>query len=69
MFGDSWEAISTGLCLMKDELCDKADEILEFNRHGLWDDPNIDYASNAELNIVTVKQLVHYAQILKTGRF
>ena len=45
---------------MKDEWCDKANEFMEFNRHPLWGDPNIDDESNFELNIATIKQLVHF---------
>ena len=55
LFGSDWDTISKGICLLKDEWCEKAQEFLQFNRTPLWGDPTIDDQSNKELNIVTTK--------------
>ena len=53
---------------MKEDLCNYVKELMEFNRHGV-NDPNIPDEANNELNILTVKQLVHFTQIIESGKF
>lgn len=55
LFGPEWSIISEGLCLIKVEWCEKANEFLEFNRQPHWGDIGVDEMDEKDLNIATTK--------------
>ena len=61
-FGPNWIFTSGALCYIKDSWCQQAEDFANYNSEGSLDDLDVP-------NPTSANQLIHYAQVMKTGKF